>query len=113
MFDSVRTVRRSDDSPPGPGWLGVGQRPYLPLDASQGRLTVNPEGLTFEGLRPELFGYGVGGHRVLGRWLRVRIGRLLLPPEEAEFCRIATALDLTLEVQARLADAGTDWGDAS
>ncbi|HZF10436.1 MAG TPA: hypothetical protein VFE33_16725, partial [Thermoanaerobaculia bacterium] len=47
-----------------------------------------------------------GGHAVLPGWLRARAGRVLTAEAAATFCRIAAALGLTLEVQARIAEVG-------
>ena len=48
---------------------------------------------------------------MLARWLRPRAGRVLTPEAATTFCRIAAALALTLEVQARIAEAGVEPGD--
>jgi len=55
---------------------------------------------------PAVFRYEIGGHAVLPGWLRARAGRVLTAEAAATFCRIAAALGLTLEVQARIAEVG-------
>jgi type ISP restriction-modification system protein len=106
-------VRLAGESDPVRYRLGWGRRPYLVFRDEERRLFVNNEGLHFEGITPEAYAYQVGGHRVLSRWLRLRTGRVLLPEEVTTFCRIATALELTLAVQAKLTQAGTDLREAS
>ncbi|HZF08241.1 MAG TPA: type ISP restriction/modification enzyme, partial [Thermoanaerobaculia bacterium] len=86
--------------------LGSGARTLLDYHPSQGQLSVNPFGLRFEGVAPEVFRYEIGGHAVLPGWLRARAGRVLTAEAAATFCRIAAALGLTLEVQARIAEVG-------
>jgi Type ISP C-terminal specificity domain len=112
---AVRLEGEPDPAPPGGYRLGSSRRRrhHLAFDEEKQRLDVNDEGLCFAGIRSEVYDYEVGGHRVLFRWLRLRTGRFLLPEEVTTFRRIATALDLTLAVQAKLAEAGTDLGEAS
>jgi hypothetical protein len=74
---------------------------------------VNDQGLAFTGISPTVYDYDVGGHPVLKRWLRTRCGRVLLPAEVLTFRRIASALTFTLEVEAKIAEAGVGLGDAS
>ncbi len=93
--------------------LGPSPRTFLRYWGDEGRLYVNPEGLAFEGISPEVYSYDIGGHPVLRRWLRSRCGRVLLPDEILSVRRIAGALALTLEVQAKIAEAGSGFGEAS
>ena len=92
--------------------LGAGPATLLDYREAERRLYVNALGLCFEGIAPEVLRYGVGGHPVLAGWLRARAGRVLLPGEVTAFRRIAAALDLTLDVQARIAAAGAGLEDA-
>jgi predicted helicase len=93
--------------------LGPRPRSFLRYWEDEGRLYVNPEDLGFEGISPEVQRYDIGGHPVLRRWLRSRCGRVLLPEEILTFRRIASALAFTLEVQAKIAEAGSGLGEAS
>jgi hypothetical protein len=83
--------------------LGSGLRSFR-YRSGEGRLDVNNAGLAFTGISPEVHSYTLGGHPVLLRWLGPRCGRALPPEEVLTFRRIASALSLTLEVQARIAD---------
>ncbi len=93
--------------------MGPRPRSFLRYWEDEGRLYVNPEDLGFEGISPEVASYDIGGHPVLRRWLRSRCGRVLLPEEILTFRRIASALTLTLEVQAKITEAGNGFGEAS
>jgi hypothetical protein len=93
--------------------LGSGTRTLLVYDPAQGQLHVNPFGLHFEGLAPEVMGYEIDGYAVLRGWLRTRAGRVLSAEAAATFCQIAAAIALTLEVQARIAAVGAGWGEPS
>jgi type ISP restriction-modification system protein len=87
----------------------AGYRHALPhYCEAEGRLDVNAQGMRFEGVTPGAWGSTVGGHPVLPRWLKARANRVLSAEEASTFCRIAAALDLTLAVQAKLAQASAD-----
>jgi type ISP restriction-modification system protein len=85
--------------------LGWGRRTLLNYREAEGRLYVNAKGSYFEGIAPEVLRYGIGDHPVLARWLTARAGRALRPGESRTFCRIASALVLTIDVQTRIAEA--------
>jgi hypothetical protein len=93
--------------------LGPRPRSFLRYWEDEGRHYVNPEDLGFEGISAAVERYDIGGHPVLRRWLRSRCGRVLLPEEILTFRRIASALTFTLEVQAKIAEAGSGFGEAS
>lgn len=54
------------------------------------------------GIAPELWDYRVGAYRVLDRWIQARAGRPLSRSEIADLPRIAHAIRLTLDLQARI-----------
>jgi predicted helicase len=72
------------------------------FDASAGRVILNGDGLCFEGIEPEVWRYRIGSYRVLEHWLKVRAGRVLAYAEARDFRRIAAAIGLSLELQARI-----------
>jgi hypothetical protein len=96
----------------GSGRLGRGQaaRDYR---LAERRVVVNAEGQAFTGLSPEVWAYRIGGHQVLDRWLAAREGRVLAYEEIERFRRVATALRVTIEVQARIDEVFTAAAAAS
>jgi predicted helicase len=72
---------------------------------SEGRVYLAEHGLSFEGLVPEVWRYRIGGHQVLKRWLQARRGRVLQRQDINQFRWAAQALDLTLALEAPLAEA--------
>lgn len=54
----------------------------------------------FEGITPELWDYHIGGYQVLEKYLKDRKGRLMDDP--LHYCKVATALALTIEVQKKI-----------
>jgi Type ISP C-terminal specificity domain len=85
----------------GSGRLGKGRaaRGFHPAER---RIAVNEEGQAFTGIAPEVWNYRIGGYQVLDRWLAAREGRVLSLGEIEHFRRMATALWITIEVQARI-----------
>jgi predicted helicase len=74
------------------------------LEASAARAAESGPLLTLE-VDPRIWGYCVGGYRVLQCWSLARDGRNLTRSEICRYHRAAEALRLTLEIQERLAGA--------
>jgi predicted helicase len=56
----------------------------------------------FEGIEKEVWEYQVGGYQVLEKWLKDRKGRTLSLEDIQHYCRVATALKKTIEVQQKI-----------
>jgi hypothetical protein len=56
-------------------------------------------GRRFEGVSPEVWEYRIGGYQVCDKWLKDRKGRTLQLEEIKHYCRVVTALSLTIEAQ--------------
>lgn len=65
------------------------------------RVGINPT-QRFAPVPVELWEYRIGGYQVLDKWLKDRRGRTLSTDDIQAYCRIATALAETLEIQAEL-----------
>lgn len=72
------------------------------FDPSEGRVILNKDGLCFGGIEPEVWRYRIGSYRVLEYWLKARAGRILSYADTRDFRRIAAAIGLSLELQARI-----------
>lgn len=57
----------------------------------------------FEGIEKEVWEYQIGGYQVLDKWLKDRKKRILSLEEIQHYCRVATAIKKTSEIQ-RLID---------
>jgi len=66
------------------------------------RVVINGDGQYFEGIRPAVWSFRIGGYAVLPNWLRARAGRHLRAEEMATFCRIAAALEETLALRGEV-----------
>lgn len=56
----------------------------------------------FEGVRPEVWRYRIGGYAVCEKWLKDRKGRTLSLAEIRHYCRFVTALEKTLAAQEEI-----------
>lgn len=74
----------------------------LRYDAEAQRLWINNEKY-FDGIPEALWNYHIGGYQVLEKYLKDRKGMVLSDPPR--YCRIATALAKTMEVQRELVAA--------
>ncbi len=54
----------------------------------------------FEGISPEIWQYQIGGYKICEKWLKDRKGRNLTLSEIQTYCKIATSLQRTIEIQA-------------
>jgi len=53
----------------------------------------------FEGIPPEVWNYHIGGYQPCNKWLKDRKGRRLSLDEIETYCKIVTAIYLTIEIQ--------------
>lgn len=56
----------------------------------------------FEGVKPEVWQYQIGGYQVLDKWLKDRKGRRLSLDEIRHYCHVVTALAKTISLQAEI-----------
>jgi len=56
----------------------------------------------FDGVKPDVWNYQIGGYQVLDRWLKDRKGRILSAEDIKHYCRIVTALGKTIEIQKHI-----------
>lgn len=56
----------------------------------------------FEGIEPQVWEYYIGGYQVLDKWLKDRKGRSLSSEEVKHYCKVATALEATIQLQSQI-----------
>ncbi len=56
----------------------------------------------FEEIPKEIWEYQIGGYQVCHKWLKDRKGRILSVDEIKHYCRIATAIQKTIEIQKEI-----------
>jgi hypothetical protein len=70
-------------------------------DADTKRLYINATQY-FDNITAELWETRIGGYQVLDKWLKDRADRTLTPADVRHYCRTATALSATLQLQEEL-----------
>jgi predicted helicase len=73
----------------------------------QGKVHINND-QHFEGISPEVWQYQIGGYQVCDKWLKDRKGRILSLDDIKHYCKVATALKKTIEVQEEIDIVYTD-----
>ncbi|MFB6273986.1 MAG: type ISP restriction/modification enzyme [Salinibacter sp.] len=79
-------------------------------DPDTERVHIN-ESQYFAPISQDLWEYQIGGYQVLEKWLKDRKERTLSTDEIRTYCRVATALQLTVEIQDEI-DALYPWVEA-
>jgi type I restriction-modification system DNA methylase subunit len=64
----------------------------------EGQVSVNSDSY-FDGISPKIWEYRIGGYQVMEKWLKDRKERKLSLEEIKHYCKIATSIKETLEVQ--------------
>ena len=67
----------------------------------KGRVYINDEQY-FEGIKPEVWEYQIGGYQVLDKWLKDRKGRALSSEDIKHYCKVVTALTKTIKLQEKI-----------
>lgn len=70
----------------------------LKHDAKAGCVHINKTQF-FEGVSEEVWAYQIGGYQVCDKWLKDRKGRELSLDEIQTYCRLATSIKKTIEIQ--------------
>jgi hypothetical protein len=65
------------------------------------RVYINPSQY-FDGVKPEVWEYQIGGYQVCDKWLKDRKGRTLSLDEIKHYCQVVTALELTIKIQKEI-----------
>ncbi len=85
----------------GEGKVVTSGKTGLRYDADSKRVYIN-QSQCYEGVPPEVWEYRIGGYQVCHKWLKDRKDRTLTLDEIRTYCRIATALSKTIEIQAAI-----------
>ena len=72
---------------------------YVRYDEETCSVHINPEKY-FDGITQELWDFNIGGYQVLDKYLKDRKGKTLDDP--IHYCRIVTALSLTIDYQGKI-----------
>ena len=62
------------------------------------RIYINKEQY-FEEVENDVWEYMIGGYQVLSKWLKDRKGKFLSNEDVKHYCKVATAISKTIEIQ--------------
>jgi len=103
----LHLLRSSELDPPIAHFQGKGDNKVqtgkkgLRYDAETQRVYINEEQFV-EVVSPQVWEYMIGGYQVCHKWLKDRKDRCLTLEEIKTYCRTATALSKTIEIQAEI-----------
>jgi predicted helicase len=67
----------------------------------KGKVYINKEQY-FEGVKPEVWEYQIGGYQVCDKWLKDRKGMMLSHDDIKHYCQIVNAITKTIETQKKI-----------
>jgi hypothetical protein len=94
----LHLLKAPDLEPPIVSFHSTGNYKVEKLRYEQEKLFINNDQY-FENIAPEVWEYQIGGYQVCEKWLKDRKGRTLSLDEIKIYCRIATSLQKTIEIQ--------------
>lgn len=86
----------------GPNTIAKSKKVGRNYKPDEERVYINKDEQYFEGIPEEIWEYQVGGYQVLDKWLYDRRERKLSNDEIQHYCRVATALYHTIELQKKI-----------
>ena len=99
----LHLLKSQELNPPIAKFQGVGNSELVKVNfvENENRVYINATQY-FEGITKEVFEYQIGGYQVMSKWLKDRKGRFLTLDETITYCKIATALSKTIEIQKEI-----------
>lgn len=80
----------------------VATGPRIPQKSSKTGLVIINDKQYFAPVDPEIWNYYIGGYQVLDKWLKDRKGRSLSSEDIKHYCKVATSLSKTLQIQKKI-----------
>jgi len=101
----LHLLKSQELNPPIAKFQGAGNSEVVKVKfvESENRVYINPAQY-FEGITKEVFEYQIGGYQVMSNWLKYRKGCFLTLEETMSYCKIATAIARTIELQKEIDD---------
>jgi len=97
----LHLLRDKELEHPGTKFRGKGKNDVEKVRYEKSCVYINNDQY-FEGVRPEVWEYQIGGYQVCAKWLKDRKGRKLSLPDVKHYCKIVTALEKTIAVQSEI-----------
>jgi predicted helicase len=80
---------------------GKGKNDVEKVKYEKGRVYINKEQY-FDGIKPDIWEYQIGGYQVCDKWLKDRKGMILSHDDIKYYSKIVTALQKTIEIQKKI-----------
>jgi predicted helicase len=94
----LHLLKSSELDPPIAKFQGKGTDKVEKVRYEDGRVYINKDQY-FEGVKPEVWQYQIGGYQVCDKWLKDRKGRSLSLEDMKHYCKVVTALSKTIDIQ--------------
>ena len=98
---NLHLLKSSELDTPVAKLQGKGNDKVEKLRYEKGKLYINDDQY-FEGISPEVWEYQIGGYQVCEKWLKDRKGKTLSVEDTKHYCKVATALKKTIEIQEKI-----------
>ncbi len=95
---ALHLLKSSEFDMPVAKYQGNGNNKIDKLRYENGKLYIN-KNQYFENIKPEVWGYHIGGYQVCEKWLKDRKGKTLSLEDIKHYCKVVTALQRTIEIQ--------------
>lgn len=95
----LHLMKSKDLAKPLVHFEGEGDDRVQMIKYADGRVYINKTQY-FEEMPEEVYEYQIGGYQVANKWLKDRKGRTLSLEDIMHYCKVITALDKTIEIQA-------------
>jgi len=97
----LHLLRSPDLSLPVAKFQGKGDNKVEKVRYEKNQVYINPSQY-FDGVKPEIWNYQIGGYQVCAKWLKDRKGRTLSLDDIKHYCQVVTALEKTIEIQKEI-----------
>jgi predicted helicase len=94
----LHLLKSTDLDPPVAKFQGKGTDKVEKVKYEDGRVSINKDQY-FEGVKPEVWQYQIGGYQVCDKWLKDRKGRSLSLEDMKHYCKVVTAIEKTIDIQ--------------
>jgi len=96
----LHLMRSPELDSPGVKFQGTGDKRVdkIKYDKEGKRVYINKDQY-FEGLEENVWQYRIGGYQVCDKWLKDRKGRILTLDDVKHYCKVATAIEHTINIQ--------------
>jgi len=97
----LHLLKSKDLEHPVARFQGKGENKVDKVRYEKGRVYINIDQF-FEGVKPEVWEYQIGGYQVCEKWLKDRKGRKLSLEDIKHYCKIVTTLEKTIAIQKEI-----------